>query len=58
MKDNTPARAIQIMMNIFGNLVGKYLLLSEREIEAMMAVFLDKLTSELSKLLQKRLKRS
>ncbi len=53
MKDITLARAMQIMMNIFRNLVGEYLLLSEGEINALMVIFLDKLPSELSYLLQK-----
>ncbi len=53
LKDITLAIAMNIMMNIFRNLVGEYLLLSEGEIDALMVVFLDKLPSELSDLFQK-----
>jgi hypothetical protein len=53
LKDISLVRAMQIIMNIFRNLIGEYLLLSEGEIDALMVVFLDKLPSELSKLLQK-----
>ena len=51
LQDISFARAMQLMMNIFRNLVGEYFLLSEAEIEALMDAFMLKLPLELYKLL-------
>lgn len=53
LKDITLSEALCIMMNIFSELVGDYLLLSEDEIDALMDAFLKKLPSCLSELIQR-----